>query len=74
MVTLSTSNSDSGKCHLVRYRSAGASRSIEFAPAAAASGAVVVDNSSAYRMDPEIPLVVPEVNSHAIAQYKKRAE
>jgi aspartate-semialdehyde dehydrogenase len=52
--------------------SAGASRSLEFAPAAAAAGAVVVDNSSAYRMDPDIPLVVPEVNPHAIAQYKKR--
>lgn len=52
--------------------SAGASRSLEFAPAAAAAGAVVVDNSSAYRMDPEIPLVVPEVNPSAIAEYKKR--
>ena len=52
--------------------SAGASRSIEFAPAAAAAGAVVVDNSSAFRMDPDIPLVVPEVNAHAIAQYPKR--
>jgi len=52
--------------------SAGASRSLDFAPAAAAAGAVVIDNSSAYRMDPEIPLVVPEVNPHAIAQYKKR--
>ena len=52
--------------------SAGASRSLEFGPAAAASGAVVVDNSSAFRMDPEIPLVVPEVNPQAIAQYKKR--
>ncbi|MCF6291019.1 MAG: aspartate-semialdehyde dehydrogenase [Desulfobacterales bacterium] len=52
--------------------SAGASRSLEFAPAAAAAGAVVVDNSSAYRMDPEIPLVVPEVNPHAIARYVGR--
>ena len=52
--------------------SAGGDRSLEFAPAAAAAGAVVVDNSSAFRMDPEIPLVVPEVNPHAIAQYKKR--
>lgn len=52
--------------------SAGAERSLEFGPAAAAAGAVVVDNSSAYRMDPEIPLVVPEVNPHAIALYKKR--
>jgi len=52
--------------------SAGASRSIEFAPAAVAAGAVVVDNSSAFRMDEDIPLVVPEVNPHAIAQYKDR--
>lgn len=52
--------------------SAGASRSLQFAPAAAAAGAVVVDNSSAFRMDPEIPLVVPEVNPKAIGQYKKR--
>ncbi|MBW6519931.1 MAG: aspartate-semialdehyde dehydrogenase [Desulfoarculaceae bacterium] len=52
--------------------SAGGDRSLEFAPAAAAAGAVVIDNSSAFRMDPEIPLVVPEVNPHAIAQYTKR--
>ena len=52
--------------------SAGASRSIEFAPAAVAAGAVVVDNSSAFRMDEDIPLVVPEVNPHAIAQYTNR--
>jgi len=52
--------------------SAGASRSLEFAPAAAAAGAVVIDNSSAFRMDPEIPLVVPEVNPHAIARYTNR--
>ena len=52
--------------------SAGASRSLDFAPAAAAAGAVVIDNSSAYRMDPEIPLVVPEVNPHAIAQHSTR--
>ena len=52
--------------------SAGAARSLEFGPAAAAAGAVVVDNSSAYRMENDIPLVVPEVNAHAIAQYKNR--
>ncbi len=52
--------------------SAGATRSFDFAPAAAAAGAVVIDNSSAFRMDPEIPLVVPEVNPHAIARYSKR--
>jgi aspartate-semialdehyde dehydrogenase len=52
--------------------SAGAARSLEFASAAAAAGAVVIDNSSAFRMDDEIPLVVPEVNPHAIARYTKR--
>jgi aspartate-semialdehyde dehydrogenase len=52
--------------------SAGASRSKEFAPAAWKSGTVVVDNSSAFRMDPEVPLVVPEINPHAIAQYAKK--
>ncbi|HFC97759.1 MAG TPA: aspartate-semialdehyde dehydrogenase [Thermosulfurimonas dismutans] len=52
--------------------SAGASRSLEYAPRFAADGAVVVDNSSAWRMDPEVPLVVPEVNPHAVAGYKKK--
>jgi len=50
--------------------SAGGSRSEEFAPAAVKAGAVVVDNTSAFRMDPEVPLVVPEVNSHAISKHK----
>ena len=50
--------------------SAGASRSLEFAPSAVEAGAVVIDNSSAYRMDPEAPLVVPEVNAHAIRRHK----
>jgi aspartate-semialdehyde dehydrogenase len=50
--------------------SAGASRSREFAPAAVKAGAVVVDNSSAYRMDPEVPLVVPEINPEAIKTHK----
>jgi len=45
--------------------SAGASASREYAPIAAKSGAVVIDNSSAWRMDPEVPLVVPEVNMAA---------
>ncbi len=49
--------------------SAGAERSLEFAPAAVESGAVVVDNSSAFRMDPKVPLVVPEVNAHAVARH-----
>jgi aspartate-semialdehyde dehydrogenase len=49
--------------------SAGAARSKEFAPAAVEAGAVVVDNSSAFRMDPEVPLVIPEINPQAIAKH-----
>jgi aspartate-semialdehyde dehydrogenase len=51
--------------------SAGASVSREYAPIAAASGAVVIDNSSAWRMDPDCPLVVPEVNPEA-AQHRPK--
>jgi aspartate-semialdehyde dehydrogenase len=50
--------------------SAGASRSREFAPAAARAGAVVIDNSSAFRMDPEVPLVVPEINPEAAFRHQ----
>ncbi len=50
--------------------SAGGDRSREFAPAAARAGCVVVDNSSAWRMDPEVPLVVPEVNPHDVEWHK----
>jgi aspartate-semialdehyde dehydrogenase len=50
--------------------SAGASRSREFAPAAVQAGAVVVDNSSAYRMDPQVPLVIPEINPQKIKEHK----
>ncbi|MBI1216641.1 MAG: aspartate-semialdehyde dehydrogenase, partial [Alphaproteobacteria bacterium] len=52
--------------------SAGSAVSKEFAPRAAAAGAVVIDNSSCFRMDKDVPLVVPEVNPEAIAGYKKR--
>jgi len=52
--------------------SAGAGVSREFAPLAARSGCVVIDNSSAWRMDPEVPLVVPEVNPHAVADFKNK--
>lgn len=52
--------------------SAGGGTSEKFAPCAAKDGCVVVDNSSAWRMDPDVPLVVPEVNPHAIADYKKK--
>ena len=52
--------------------SAGAGTSTTYAPQAWAAGAVVVDNSSAWRMDPEVPLVVPEVNPGDIAQYTNK--
>ena len=44
----------------------------EYGPKAAAAGAVVIDNSSAFRMEPNVPLIVPEVNAHAISGYAKR--
>ncbi len=50
--------------------SAGGSTSEKFAPIAAKKGCLVIDNSSAWRMDPEVPLVVPEVNPEAIKQHK----
>lgn len=50
--------------------SAGASRSKEFAPAAVETGTVVVDNSSAFRMDADVPLVIPEINPQKIKEHK----
>lgn len=44
----------------------------EFAPKAAASGCVVIDNSSLYRYDPDVPLIVPEVNAEAVMGYSKK--
>jgi aspartate-semialdehyde dehydrogenase len=52
--------------------SAGGAASLKFAPAAARAGCVVVDNSAAWRMDPDVPLVVPEVNPQAIARYTSK--
>jgi len=52
--------------------SAGSSVSKEFAPGAAKAGAVVIDNTSQFRMDKDVPLVVPEVNPEAIKGYKKK--
>jgi aspartate-semialdehyde dehydrogenase len=52
--------------------SAGASVSAEYAPKAAAAGCVVIDNTAHFRYDKDIPLVVPEVNAHAIDRYRKR--
>jgi len=46
----------------IAFFSAGASRSRQFAPTAVKAGALVIDNSSAFRMDPQVPLVVPEIN------------
>ena len=51
---------------------AGSGPTAEYAPKAAAAGCIVIDNSSLYRMDPDVPLIVPEVNPEAIHDYKKR--
>ncbi len=52
------------------FFSAGASRSREYAPIAVAEGALVIDNSSAFRMEPDVPLVVPEINPSALAEHR----
>ena len=49
---------------------AGGSISKEFAPIAVKAGAVVIDNSSTFRMDPEVPLIIPEINPQAILKHK----
>src|SRR5438309_1228254 len=50
--------------------SAGSSTSRKFSPAAVKAGAVVIDNSSAFRMDPNVPLVIPEINAGRIAEHR----
>ena len=50
----------------VAFFSAGSAQAREYAPQAVKAGAVVVDKSSAFRMDPKVPLVVPEINAHAL--------
>jgi aspartate-semialdehyde dehydrogenase len=55
----------------IALASSGATSSRGLAPRLAAAGAVVIDNSSAWRMDPDVPLVVPEVNAHALASIPK---
>jgi len=65
-------NAESFKDIDIGLFSAGGSVSTEFAPIAVAAGAVVVDNTSVFRMEPDIPLVVPEVNAKEIARYKAR--
>ena len=54
----------------IAFFSAGAGRSREFVPAAKAAGAISIDNSSAFRMDPNVPLVVPEVNPGDLRKHK----
>jgi len=51
---------------------AGGDTAKEFAPKAAKAGTIVIDNSSAYRMDPDVPLIVPEVNAHDLVGYTKK--
>lgn len=52
--------------------SPGGAVSAQYSPIAAKAGAVVIDNTSHFRMDPDVPLIVPEVNPHAIAEHTKR--
>jgi aspartate-semialdehyde dehydrogenase len=66
------SNRDSFNGIDIRLFSAGGSVSAKFAPVAVNAGAVVVDNTACFRMAPDIPLVVPEVNAKEIAHYKNR--
>src|SRR6266536_912608 len=54
----------------VAFFSAGSAQSREYAPHAVKAGAVVVDKSSAFRMDPTVPLVVPEINGHALKGHR----
>jgi aspartate-semialdehyde dehydrogenase len=56
----------------IAFFSAGGSVSREHAPRAADAGAIVIDNTSEFRYEPDVPLVIAEVNPHAIAQYKNR--
>ncbi len=69
-VSVEALNEQSFQCIDIALFSAGAERSRIWAPVAAKSGCVVVDNSSQWRMDPEIPLVVPEVNPNDLKWHK----
>ncbi|HPA14566.1 MAG TPA: aspartate-semialdehyde dehydrogenase [Desulfobacterales bacterium] len=72
MIGVEELKEDSFKGVDIAIFSAGGGTSSHFAPFAAKTGCVVIDNSSAWRMDPEVPLVVPEINPHAIADYKNK--
>ena len=69
-VTVTELTKDSFKGVDIALFSAGGSISKEFAPIAAKAGCVVVDNSSAFRMDPDVPLVVPEINASDVKKHK----
>ena len=69
-IPVETINEDSFKGIDIALFSAGGERSKIWAPVAARSGCVVIDNSSQWRMDPEVPLVVPEVNPHDLKWHK----
>ncbi|MCX7924526.1 MAG: aspartate-semialdehyde dehydrogenase [Fimbriimonadales bacterium] len=70
MIPVETLQPDSFAGVDIAFFSAGGARSKAFVPCAVQAGAVVIDNSSAFRMDPETPLVIPEVNPEAIAQHR----
>src|SRR5436190_9049610 len=69
-ITVQELTKDSFKGIDIALFSAGGGISKEFAPIAAAAGCVVVDNSSAFRMDPKVPLVVPEINAGDVKSHQ----
>ncbi len=72
LITVEELTENSFKGMDIALFSAGGGTSKNFAPFAAKDGCVVIDNSSAWRMDPKVPLVVPEVNPHAVAEYTNK--
>ena len=71
-ITVKELKEDSFKGIDIAIFSAGGDTSEKFAPCAAKDGCVVVDNSSAWRMDPDVPLVIPEVNPDAVKDYTNK--
>lgn len=71
-VTIQLAEPDAFKGVEIALFSAGGETSKILAPAAAEKGAIVIDNSSQWRMDPDVPLIVPEVNPDDIAGYEKK--
>jgi aspartate-semialdehyde dehydrogenase len=69
-ITIEELNADSFAGVDIALFSAGSGISKTYAPIAVKAGAVVVDNSSAFRMDPNVPLVIPEINAHRIRDHK----